>query len=122
MSNLSRRKLITTGLAATAGASGLAVAARLADQYGLIPPDHGGAYGVGTTLTYASQRLLTRHSLAREFSPGHISKPPFAKVRPFKNEAYDRLRAGGFADWRIEVDGMVARCVSGFPGNSAIRT
>ena len=45
MSNLSRRKLITTGLAAAAGASGLAVAARLADRYGLIPPDHGGIYG-----------------------------------------------------------------------------
>ena len=47
MSNFSRRKLITTGLAATAGASGLAVAARLADRYGLIPPDHGGIYGAG---------------------------------------------------------------------------
>src|SRR5947208_4788061 len=107
MSNLSRRRLVTTGLAATAGASGLAVAVRLADRYGLIPPDHGGIYGVGTTLTYASQRLLTRHSLAREFSPTQISKPPFAKVRPFKNVAYDRLRAGGFVDWRLEVDGMV---------------
>ena len=47
MSNFSRRKLITTGLAATAGASGLAVAARLADRYGLIPPDCGGIYGAG---------------------------------------------------------------------------
>lgn len=42
MSNLSRRKLITTGLAATAGVSGLAVAARLAARYGLIPPDYRG--------------------------------------------------------------------------------
>ena len=112
MNNPSRRKLITTGLAATAGASGLAVAARLADRYGLIPPDHSGVYGVGTTLTYASQRLLTRHSLAREFSSSQISKAPFAKMRPFKNEAYDRSRAGGFADWRVEVDGMVARPAS----------
>ena len=109
MSNFSRRKLITTGLAAAAGASGLAVAARLADRYGLIPPDHGGIYGAGTTLTYASQRLLTRHSLAREFPPSQISKAPFAKLRPFKNEAYDRLRAGGFVDWRLDVDGLVAR-------------
>ena len=36
--SISRRKLITTGLAAAAGASGLAVAAKLADRYGLIPP------------------------------------------------------------------------------------
>ena len=82
MSNLSRRKLITTGLAATAGASGLAVAARMAHRYGLIPPDHGGIYGVGETLTYASQRLLTRHSLAREFPRSQISKPPFANGDP----------------------------------------
>src|SRR5882724_1163626 len=98
MSSLSRRKMITTGLAATAGASGLAVAARLANRYGLIPPDHRGIYGAGTTLTYASQRLLTRHSLAREFPPSQISKAPFPKMRPFKIEAYDRMRAGGFVD------------------------
>ena len=66
MRKLSRRKLITTGLAATAGASGLAVAASLARRYGLIPPDGGGLYGPGETLTYAAQRLLTRHSQARE--------------------------------------------------------
>src|SRR5579864_5884348 len=77
MINLSRRKLIVSGLAATASASGLAVAARLAQKYGLIPPDHGGIYGLGETLTYASQRLLTSHSLAREFPRNRISPRPF---------------------------------------------
>ncbi len=67
MSDLSRRKLITTGLAATAGVLGLGAAARIAQRYGLVPPDHGGIYGLGETLTYAAQRLLTKHSLAREF-------------------------------------------------------
>jgi len=110
--SISRRTIITTGLAATAGASGLAVAARLAERYGLIPPDCGGIYGAGTTLTYASQRLLTSHSLAREFPAGQISKPPFAKIRPFRIAAYDRMRAGGFVDWRLDVDGMVARPTS----------
>ncbi len=66
MSDVSRRKLITAGLATAAGASGLAVAARVARRYGLIPPDHGGLYGPGETLTYAAQRILTRHSMARE--------------------------------------------------------
>ena len=80
MSNFSRRKLIRAGLTATAGASGLAVAARLAGRYGLIPPNHGGLYGLGETLTYASHRLLTRHSLAREFTRGQISKTPFAET------------------------------------------
>src|SRR5438132_618002 len=72
---ITRRKVITTGLTAIAGASGLAAAARLADRYGLIPPDHGGIYGAGETLTYAAQRvLMSRHSLAREFAPSQISK------------------------------------------------
>src|SRR5438552_2518805 len=66
---LARRKLITAGLTAAASASGLGVAVRLANRYGLIPPDSGGIYGVGETLTYAAQRILmSRHSLAREFN------------------------------------------------------
>ncbi|MGA8619011.1 MAG: molybdopterin-dependent oxidoreductase [Candidatus Sulfotelmatobacter sp.] len=106
---LSRRKLITTGLAATAGALGLGAAARIAQRYGLVPPDHGGIYGLGETLTYASQRLLTRHSLAREFSRSQISKPPFANEIPPFNDAFKRLQAGGFADWRLSINGLVAR-------------
>ena len=47
MKPISRRKLITSGLAAAAGFSGLAVAGRMARRYGLIPPDCGGIYGAG---------------------------------------------------------------------------
>ncbi|HUE23322.1 MAG TPA: hypothetical protein VMQ86_16670, partial [Bryobacteraceae bacterium] len=109
MSRLSRRKLITTGLIATAGASGLAAAAKLAQRYGLIPPDGGGLYGPGETLTYAAQRLLTRHSMAREFDPNQISKPPFANEVSPLGDAFKRLQEGGFTDWRLTVDGMAAR-------------
>jgi DMSO/TMAO reductase YedYZ molybdopterin-dependent catalytic subunit len=112
MSKISRRKLITTGLAATAGVAGLGVAAGLAEKYGLIPPDHGGIYGLGETLTYASQRLLTRHSLAREFSRSQISKPPFANEIEPPTDEFKRLQAGRFADWRLSVNGMVARPAS----------
>jgi DMSO/TMAO reductase YedYZ molybdopterin-dependent catalytic subunit len=112
MSDLSRRKLITAGLAATAGASGLGLGARLASRYGLIPPDHGSIYGPGETLTYASQRLLTRYSMAREFPRSQISKTPFANGEPFQNDAFRRLQSGAFADWRLTVDGMVARPAS----------
>jgi DMSO/TMAO reductase YedYZ molybdopterin-dependent catalytic subunit len=112
MTDISRRKLIIGGLAATAGLSGLAVAARIAQKYGLVPPDHGGIYGLGETLTYASQRLLTRHSLAREFSRSQISNPPFANEMAPLNEAYKRLQAGRFVDWRLTVDGMVDRPAS----------
>lgn len=107
---ISRRRLITTGLATAAGASGLAIAARIADRYGLIPPDHGGIYGVGETLTYAAQRvLMANHSLAREFNRSQISKSVPIDGKPPENESYQRLLAGGFADWHLKVDGLVAR-------------
>ncbi len=112
MINLSRRKLLVSGLAATAGASGLAVAARLAQKYGLVPPDHGGIYGLGETLTYASQRLLTRHSLAREFPRSRISPRPFPNELAPLTEEFKRLQAGRFADWRLSVDGLVAEPAS----------
>ena len=113
MTDLSRRKLIVTGLAATAaGVTGLAVTARIAQEYGLVPPDHGGIYGLGETLNYASQRLLARHSLAREFPQSQISRPPFANEIPPLNDAFKRLQVGGFADWRLTVDGVVDRPAS----------
>ena len=112
MSPISRRKLMTTGLAATAGVAGLTAAARLAERYGLIPPDHGGVYGPGETLTYAAQRLLTTHSLAREFPRSMISKLPFANETPPPNDDFKHHQASGFSDWRLSVDGMVARPAS----------
>jgi DMSO/TMAO reductase YedYZ molybdopterin-dependent catalytic subunit len=112
MNKISRRKFVTTGLVAAAGASGLAAAVGLAHRYGLVPPDSGGIYGPGETLTYAAQRLLTTHSLAREFPRSMISKTPFAnELAPFKDD-FKRHQATGFADWRLAVDGMVARPAS----------
>lgn len=109
MSEISRRKLIFTGVAAAAGASGVALAARLAQRHGLIPPDSGGIYGAGETLTYAAQRVLGSHSMAREFSRSQVSKNPFAnEVDPLGDE-FKRLQDGGFAEWRLTVDGMAAR-------------
>jgi DMSO/TMAO reductase YedYZ molybdopterin-dependent catalytic subunit len=109
MNQFSRRKLITTGIAATAGVAGLAGAVRLSKRAGLIPPDCRGVYGAGETMDYAVQRLLTRHSLAREFPRSMISKTPFANEVAPPNDAFKRLQAGGFSDWRLSVDGMVAR-------------
>jgi DMSO/TMAO reductase YedYZ molybdopterin-dependent catalytic subunit len=112
MNKISRRRLITASLAGAAGAAGLAVAANLAERYGLIPPDAGVLYGPGETLTYAAQRLLSRHSMAREFARTEISKDPFAnEVDPLGAE-FKRLQDAAFADWRLAVDGMVARPAS----------
>ena len=112
MTDLSRRKLIVGGLATTAAVAGLGGAARIAQSYGLIPPDHGGIYGLGETLTYASQRLLTRHSLAREFDVSQISKRPLENEIPPLNEAFRSLQSAGFTDWRLSVNGMVERPAS----------
>lgn len=112
MSKISRRKFFIASLAASAGVSGLAVAANFAKRYGLVPPDSGGIYGPGETLTYAAQRLLARHALAREFPRSMISKVPFANAMPPLNDAFKRLQSGGFADWRLSIDGMVARPAS----------
>ena len=125
---LTRRRIITTGLSALVGATGLAAAARLADRYGLIPPDHGGIYGAGETLTYAAQRLLTSHgSFAREFSASQISTvAPINGPVPSSLD-YRQLLARRFSDWRLEVDGLVARPSSfsladlrGFPASRQI--
>jgi DMSO/TMAO reductase YedYZ molybdopterin-dependent catalytic subunit len=107
----SRRRLITRGLAAAAGASGLVVADRFATRYGLIPPDGGGVYGAGATLTYAAQRLLMSagHSMAREFDRSQISTAfPINGDLP-RNDAYQSLLTKKFATWQLTVDGMVAR-------------
>jgi hypothetical protein len=107
---VSRRALISRGLAAAVGISGLAVTSPLASGYGLIPPDSGGIWGIGETLTYATQRLLmSHHSLAREFSRSDVSRVIPVSGDPPKTEPFERLLAGSFADWRLTVDGMVAR-------------
>ena len=109
MTPISRRRLIAGGVAATAGVAGLAAAARIATHYGLVPPDCKGIYGPGETLTYAAQRVLTAHSLAREFPREMISKTPFMNETAPPSDEFKKLQAGGFTDWRLAVDGMVAR-------------
>jgi len=128
MKDISRRKLILTGLGAVAGLSGLGVAAHLMEKYGLVPPDHGGVYGLGETLTYACHRLIGRHSLAREFPPSQISNLAFAnEIEPPLDAAFKRLEASNFAEWRLTVDGLIDRPASfslpqlkSFPSRSQI--
>lgn len=107
---LSRRTLLRKGLAAAGSASALGAAAILAERYGLLPPDRGGVYGVGETLTYAAQRILmSRHSLAREFRRSDISAIAPVNGNPPETEEYQRHLAAEFREWRLAVDGLVAR-------------
>lgn len=110
---IGRRTFITAGLATAAGASGLGAAVYLADRYGLIPPDHAGILGIGETLTYATQRLLTSgHSLAREFKRSDISKSAPVNGPHPTDEKYRAFLADGFKGWRLSIEGLVARPVS----------
>ena len=65
-------------------------------------------------LTMKAQRLITdRSALAREFGAADIS-PMFranGNVMPDGAE-YQRQANGGFADWRLTIDGLVARPLS----------
>jgi DMSO/TMAO reductase YedYZ molybdopterin-dependent catalytic subunit len=125
---ISRRRLITAGIAAAGGGAGLTAALRYAARCGLIPPDHGGLFGIGETLTYASHRLLTaRHSMAREFPRAQISAVAPVNGNPPRDGDFDRLRRGAFAEWRLAVDGLAARPASfsladlrAFPSRSQI--
>jgi DMSO/TMAO reductase YedYZ molybdopterin-dependent catalytic subunit len=108
--SVSRRELIKAGLGAVAGVGALGAGVRVADRCGLIPANHRGLYGLSETLTYAGQRLLTKlPSMAREFDRSRISKVAPVNGKAPTTEPYERLRAGGFADWRLTIDGMVAR-------------
>jgi DMSO/TMAO reductase YedYZ molybdopterin-dependent catalytic subunit len=91
----------------------MTAAIRFADRYGLIPPDHSGIFGAGETLTYAAQRvLMSRHSLAREFSRREISRVSPVNGDPPELEEYQQLLAGDFLQWRLDIDGLVARPAS----------
>jgi DMSO/TMAO reductase YedYZ molybdopterin-dependent catalytic subunit len=109
----SRRKLLAGGLA-VGGVGAIGVGAKIAAKFGLVPPDWSGVWGPGETLTYATEHLLTSssHSMAREFSRREISKVAQVSGEHPKNDAYRSLLAQNFADWKLSVDGLVARPAS----------
>lgn len=107
MNPLTRRKLLTTGAAAVAGAAGLATAVRIAERHGLIPPDHGVLYGTGETLTYACQRALTLNRPFHQFPRSMISRQPFMNEIGKLPDAFLHSQANNFADWHLTIDGLV---------------
>jgi DMSO/TMAO reductase YedYZ molybdopterin-dependent catalytic subunit len=105
---LSRRALIGS-LSAAAG--GLLVAG--CDKITASPKGQS-LLGVGETLTYAAQRIISdRRALAPEYSAADMS--PIFRANGNSNPAtadYTAHVASNFADWRLIVDGMVARPLS----------
>ena len=77
-------------------------------------PGFSGMLRVAEKWTRLAQRTVTdRNALAREFPPAEISKDFRANgtVRP-QDEAYLALLAGNFADYRLEVGGLVEQPLS----------
>ena len=110
--SIPRRTFVQTVVGA-AVAAGSGAAALLAGRYGLVPPDYGGVLGIGHTLTFGAQRLLLRKQpLAREFDRAQISTnfPALNTTLP-EDPDYQRDMQQGFRDWRLIVDGLVARPV-----------
>jgi DMSO/TMAO reductase YedYZ molybdopterin-dependent catalytic subunit len=109
---ISRRAALVTGLA---GAGGYLLTRNL----GELPPTYGHILRMGDNLTYAAHRvLLPGQSMAREYGRGDISSFPAigttspADVGRSGSEAYALLQRGEFADWRLSVEGLVARPAS----------
>jgi len=110
---ITRRSLIT-GLAS---AGGLLLAG--CSEQG--PPTYGNVLRMGDLLTYRAQRLLLpRHALVREYDRRDISSMPAtgtANPGDSKEEAFsathgpvfEQLHAGGFADYRLSIEGLVSR-------------
>lgn len=111
MSNLTRRSLVAGGVVAAGTALGAALNA-VGRRFGLVPPDAGGIYGPGETLTYAAHRVLGRNALAREFPRSMISAKPFANDISPHTEAFKRHQATNFVNWRLNVHGHVDRPAS----------
>jgi DMSO/TMAO reductase YedYZ molybdopterin-dependent catalytic subunit len=111
MALVTRRTAILAGLAS---AGGLVVAARFPKE---LPPTYGSLLRAGDSFTYGMQRaLLPGQSLVREYSYTDISSfpaigttDPASLSLPGLSDAFARLQHGTFADYRLAVDGRVAR-------------
>jgi DMSO/TMAO reductase YedYZ molybdopterin-dependent catalytic subunit len=110
MNSLSRRALLTGGLAAAG--SVVVAAATFGRRLGLVPPDAVGFYGPGETLTYAAHRLLGRDALAREFPRDMISAKPFANGVRERDADLQQIQAVGVKTWRLAVEGLIGRPMS----------
>jgi DMSO/TMAO reductase YedYZ molybdopterin-dependent catalytic subunit len=107
---LTRRQALLTGFASLGGLL-------LPGCSRQLPPTYGNILRMGDTLTYAAHRaLLPGQSLAREYDRKDISSFPATGTtnpgdpkNPKSSEVYRRLHGGGFADWRLTIEGLVAK-------------
>jgi DMSO/TMAO reductase YedYZ molybdopterin-dependent catalytic subunit len=107
---ITRRQILLAGLT-TAGGLLLSGCSKK------LPPTYGNILRMSDTLTYAAHRvLLPGEALAREYTHRDISSfPATGTTNPCDpnlkkpNETYAQLLKGNFADWRLSIEGLVAR-------------
>jgi hypothetical protein len=107
---ITRRNAIIAGAAAVGG---LFLIPRRVE----LPPTYGRLLRMGDVFTYGAQRtLLSGRGLAKEYSHHDISSfPATGMCNPGEtqnaktSEEYRHLRDGEFADWKIVVEGLVAK-------------
>ena len=103
--NVSRRRILA-GLGASAGGLMLGGCDRI--HRSAVMQD---VFDGGSVLTHRAQRLIVdRDALAREFSAADMS-PVFRMNgnRAVNDPAWNALAGGSFADWRLRIDGLVAK-------------
>jgi len=109
---VTRRAAILAGMASAGGFL-------LTRDFKDLPPTYGNILRMADTLTYAAHRtLLPGQSLVKEFTHQDISAfPAIGTTNPADrgSDEYGRLHRGLFADWRLSVEGLVAR-----PGSYSI--
>ncbi|WP_406871690.1 molybdopterin-binding protein [Aminobacter sp. P9b] len=109
---ISRRRFLT---AASLGISGAALSG--CDAFDFLQDRDNGVRNVlegANGLTYRAQRLIAgRASLAQEFSEADIRQPqrPNGVTAP-NDDVYKGLLSNQFADWRLDVVGLVERPLS----------
>jgi len=107
---LTRRRAILAGLASAGGLL-------LPGCSKQLPPTYGHILRLADNLTYVAHRtLLPGQMLAQEFSRAQLSSFPATGTtnpgdpnNPSSSEEYRNFQRGGFADWRLSVEGLVAR-------------
>ena len=111
---ITRRQAIRAGLASVGTLAGSLLLGGCADEG---PPTYGNLLRAGDLLTYRAHRaLLPGQSLVREYDRRDISSFPATGAtnpgdskQPYYSERYARIQHGAFADWRLSIEGHVAR-------------
>ena len=82
-----------------------------------LPPTYGHLLRMGDNLTYAAHRmLLPGEALVKEFTMADVTSfpatgtvNPAVSVKSALGDAYRQSQSTGFADWRLTVEGRVAK-------------